>query len=306
MNKLEANISLFIITFFAAIQYVFLAGVPENIPHFAFLCITNLVGFIITTAFFFGELFRLDVKQIGQSCALSSELLLFNVFLLAGARGMDSTVTAAVLSTYFVFIVVLSAILFHLRTDAGIITGCTMVLLGLFLIMDADIFALWNRNIFYLFLSDLSFAVYILTLGRYSSSSNPSILAMGQMFFCFVFSLVFWIGECFITDAAFALPSGPAFWGSVIYISFFIRGLYGIVQTYAQRYVSALNTSLIFSTEIIITMAMSPLLASFSGSEPEAVTPLRITGAVIMVLGILMNEPAVSSRVFGLLGRRTS
>ncbi|MDY6432372.1 MAG: hypothetical protein SPK67_05940, partial [Synergistales bacterium] len=66
MNKIEANISLFAITFFASIQYVFLAGVPADLSHFAFMCITNLIGFLMTFAFFFGELFRLDAKQIIQ------------------------------------------------------------------------------------------------------------------------------------------------------------------------------------------------------------------------------------------------
>ena len=60
MNKLEANVSLVIITFFAAIQYIFLSAIPDTVSHFAFLCITNLIGFLITLAFFFGELFRLD------------------------------------------------------------------------------------------------------------------------------------------------------------------------------------------------------------------------------------------------------
>ena len=47
MNKLEANISLLIITFFAAVQYVFLAWVPESVSRFAFLCVTNLAGFLV-------------------------------------------------------------------------------------------------------------------------------------------------------------------------------------------------------------------------------------------------------------------
>ena len=41
MNKLEANVSLVIITFFAAIQYIFLSAILDTVSHFAFLCITN-------------------------------------------------------------------------------------------------------------------------------------------------------------------------------------------------------------------------------------------------------------------------
>ena len=64
MSRLEANISLLIITFLGSVQYIFLAGVPESVSHFAFLCITNLVGFLITLAFFFGELFRTKYYRV--------------------------------------------------------------------------------------------------------------------------------------------------------------------------------------------------------------------------------------------------
>ncbi|MBO7622226.1 MAG: hypothetical protein J6T06_17070, partial [Victivallales bacterium] len=98
MSKLEANVSLFIITFFAAIQYAFLSGVPASVSYFAFLCITNLIGFLIVLAIFFNELFRLDAKLIKQSAILSIELFGFNLFILLGAKNMDTTVTACVLS----------------------------------------------------------------------------------------------------------------------------------------------------------------------------------------------------------------
>ena len=95
------------------------------------------------------------------------------------------------------------------------------------------------------------------------------------------------------------VPLNPEFWGSVLYISFFIRGLYGIIQVYAQRYVSALNTSLIFSTEIIMTMAVSPLLSEFLGTPPDIISWPRIIGGVVIVIGILMTEP----KFFGALRR---
>lgn len=55
MNKIEANIALFAVVFFAAVQYGFLAGVPADLSQFAFLCITNLVGFLWLLRFFSGN-----------------------------------------------------------------------------------------------------------------------------------------------------------------------------------------------------------------------------------------------------------
>ena len=292
MNKLEANVSLLIITFFAAIQYVFLIWVPDSAPHFAFLCVTNLIGFLMSLAFFFGELFRLDLKQVKQSMVLSAELIVFNLFMLLGASGVGPTMTDALLSTDFVFISIIIFFLYRQIPDRETLYGVALVLLGLFLMADADVKGLWNWHVLSLIVSETAFAFYIISLGAYASSSNPSIIAMGQMFFCFLFALALWPVEAALYGTPLSLPSNVEFWGCVIYVSFFIRALYGIVQVYAQRYVSPLNTSLIFSTEIVMTMAVSPLLTRLVGTAPERITPLRATGGAVIMLGVLMAEPA--------------
>ncbi len=297
MNKLSANISLYIITFFAAVQYAFLSSVPDTVSNFAFLAVTNLIGFLITFAVFFRELRRLDKKQVVQSVVLSLELFAFNVFLLLGSRGMSATVVACVLSSYFAFIVILSFLIFHKAPDKNKVVAVFIVLFGVFLMMNADLMGLMDPHILYLLAADVFFALYLLTAEQYATTSTPSILAMGQTLFNFLIALACWAGESLIVKQPMSLPVDPAFWGSVFFISFFIRGLYGIVQIYAQRYVSPLNVSLIFSTEIIMTMAVSPLLVTLFNVEPDQITPLRILGALVMVLGILTADSGVTDAV---------
>ena len=139
MNRLSANISLYIITFFAAVQYAFLANVPDSVSNYAFLAVTNLIGFLITFAVFFQELKRLDKKQVIQSFVLSLELFAFNMFLLLGSRGMSATVVACVLSSYFAFIVILSFLIFHKVPDKNKVIAVFIVLAGVFLMMDGTI-----------------------------------------------------------------------------------------------------------------------------------------------------------------------
>ncbi len=297
MNKLSANISLYIITFFAAVQYAFLANVPDTVSNFAFLTVTNLIGFLITFAVFFRELNRLDKKQVFQSFALSLELFAFNVFLLLGSRGMSATVVACVLSSYFAFIVILSFLIFHKSPDKNKVIAVFIVLFGVFLMMDANLMELMDLHILYLIAADFFFALYLLTAEQYATTSNPSLLAMGQTMFNCLIALACWIGESVLNKQPMTLPADPAFWGSVFFISFFIRGLYGIMQIYAQRYVSPLNVSLIFSTEIIMTMAVSPLLVMLFNVEPERITPLRVVGALVMVFGILTADSSVSDAI---------
>ena len=303
MNRLEANISLFFITFFASVQYVFLIWVPDSVPHFAFLCITNLIGLIMSLAFFFGELFRLDMKQVKHSMILSVELVVFNIFLLIGVSGLGPAMTNAILSTNFVFIAAIAFLEYKQIPDTETFIGIFVVLVGLMLMSEARISDFMNIGVLYLTASNIAFAFYVVSVGKYSSSSNPAIIAMGQMFFCFLFSLILWIAEVIVKGIKFSLPGNPEFWGSVLYVSFFIRGLYGIIQVYAQRYISPLNTSLIFSTEIIMTMAVSPLLAEFLGTPPDIVTWPRIIGGFVIVFGIMMTEPQFFAWLRGLVVR---
>ena len=308
MNKLEANVLLLMISIFDAIQYVFLSYVPEDVSHFAFLCMTNLVGFIMTLAFFFEELFRLDTKQVLQSLVLAAELMVFDIFMLLGSSGVDPTMTAAVISSYFLFIVIISVAFLGQSVEKSSIVGIIIVFVGLFFILDMDITGLWDRHILYLVIADIAFATYTITVGYYASASNPSILSMGHNLFCFLFTLILWVGESWFYKMPFTLPSERQFWGIVIYIGFFIRGLYTVIQIYAQRYVSALNTSLVLSSGIVITMAVSPVLSALFSTEPEVITPYKIIGSVIMVAGLLTTEPEFVSTVRKMLhaGKKVS
>lgn len=289
MNKLEANLSLLAITFFAAIQYVFLANVPASVSNFAFMSVTNLIGFFISLAFFFGELYRLDKKQVYQSLLLAGELFGFNIFLLLGSSGMDASVVSCIVTAYFVFVPLIMLVMRRkVGRSSGI--GVVLVLVGVFFVMDADVSNFADVRIIYLLLADVLFALYIITVERFCSKSNPSILAMGQMLFGFLFSFFIWSAESIFKGQSLVLPTDLNFWGSVVFISIFIRGLYGVVQIYAQRYVSALNTSLIFSTEVVITLLVSPVLSQLIGSKPSAITPLKLIGCLVIVGGVLVAD----------------
>ena len=297
MNKIEANIALFAVMFFAAVQYGFLAGVPADLSQFAFLCITNLVGFFMAFAFFFGELFRLDVIQIKQSAILSLELIGFNLFLMMGAQHIAPVVVSSIVSGYFIFILIFEIIFEHKFPDKFSVISVFTVLTGLFLMMNADMASLFNIYILYILLSDICVAVYVMHIGKFASSSNPAILAMGQMFFCFIFSLILWIGEIFFTDVTFSLPTDRDFWVGVIYISFFVRFFDSIIRIYAQKYISPLNTALINSSGLVITLFVSPMISPLFGLESEKITLFKMIGSIFIILGIMIMEPGFFAAV---------
>ena len=285
------------ITFFSSLQYVFLAGVPSYIPNSSFVCITSFIGFLLLFFIFFGELFRIDKNHIIQSAVLACELFLFNYFLLLGSIGLDAVTISCVVSAYFVFIPIIEFIFFKSLPKISKVLSILIALIGILFIMDWKISDFYNKNVLYLLIADFAMAGYVVSTGYFANRSNPAILSMGQLLFISIISFISWNIEVNKSGSKIALPLEPTFWGSVIFISFFIRGLYTVVQTYAQRFVSALNTSLIFSTEIIITMLTSSTISRFFGLKVSEST-ININsyiGAMLMLCGIFISDSSVLS-----------
>ena len=284
--------SLVIITFFASIQYSFLKGVPENISTFEFLFITSLIGFFLLLFVFFNELFRVDLNHMKQCAILSIESFIYSFLLILGSKGMDSTTVSSVVSSYFIFIPVLEFIIFKSKPQKNILIAIVLVLSGVFLIMGLDIDTLASHRIIFLIMTDIMIAINIITIGVFAKGSNPAILAMGQLFFTTIISLVLWTIESKINGALMVIPREPQFWGSTIFISFFIRGIYTVVQIYAQRYVSPVNAALIFSSEIIMTMFASSFVLHFLNYESteSPITLVKAVGVIVMLAGILISD----------------
>lgn len=226
---------------------------------------------------------------------LSLENFIFNLFVLLGSKGVAATTISCVLSSYFVFIPIIELIVFKSKPQRSTVIAIFTVLVGVFFMMDCKAETLLSRNVLFLIIADIAFAIYLITSGRYAVGSNPSILAMGQLFFNFIIALICWSVVNAINGTKFYFSTEPAFWGAVLFISFFIRAFYSVIQIYAQRFVSPLNTSLIFSTEIIMTMLLSSVISGYFGMivPDEPISVYRTMGAIIMVIGILIADPGV-------------
>ena len=265
---------------------------PDSISTFEFLFITALIGFILVFFIFFNELFRIDLRHIRQCLVLAIQSFVFNVFLVLGSKDIDSTTVSSVISSYFVFIPLLEFILYKTLPKINIIIAIAMVCIGIPLIVGLNVENFHNKRIMFLILADLTIALNIVTIGNFARGSNPAILAMGQLFFTTIISFVCWCIESKINNVVMIVPTEPMFWGSAIFISFFIRGLYTIVQVYAQRYVTPVNAALIFSSEIIMTLLLSGFVYNFVFNEPydEKITIPKVIGVIFMLMGILTSE----------------
>lgn len=290
MSRFRANICLFVITFFAGIQYAFLKNIPSYVPPFLFLFLTNVIGFLFGFIILRKELHKADRKHMKCSMVLAALLLGFYVFMLLGARTLETTVISFVMASYIIFVPAIALILKRpVRKEQ--LAGVVLVLIGLALSMGVDLSGFRNISIGYLVIADIFFACYIVVSGKWAQSLNPSVLTLGQLFFGSLFSFV----GCMLQSGGTLppLPPDKRFWVSVLFVALCIRTIYSLGQLYAQRYVSSIQVSLIFSTEIIVTMLMAPLLSKLLGTTPEVIQGWKVAGGLVILSGVIVSDGAL-------------
>lgn len=289
MNKLEANLVLLSVTFFWGVQYIFLKNVPEEVSSFAFLAVTNGIGFVLVLAAFFGELLKITWKLVLKSLILAVLLFCFNIFLTMGSKLEEASTTSFLAAAYIVFIPVIMRALGKPISKSSLL-GLSAVLLGIFLAAGVS-FRGQGAGWVLLIAADVFFAVYMVAVEQMAGDCNPVLLSIGQMFFGMLFGLAGWLAGS--PETFLKLPADKNFWSSVLVIAVFIRGFTTVMQVYAQRYVTALNASLIFSLEIVFTLCTSLFLPAMIGGKTEEMTWMKAAGCLCIIAGVLVSGGAL-------------
>ena len=298
MNKSRfATLGLIFITVLAAIQYVFLINVPDTVSTFSFMCITNVIGFVILGITQFKKILTMQKKTWMKGALFALELCGFNFFLLMGSRNMDSVIISSVVSMYFIFI---TPLLLLLKKRVNFLSGIASVVavIALLLMFGAETDKLFSSaNIIYLFLADIFFAAYVVSISLLGEDEDSVQLTMSQMIFSVVFAFAGWIIESILGYGTFSLPKETNFWISALFIGVCIRAAYSLIQITCQKYVPALNASLIFSSEIIFTLLLNPIMCRLFGDTPANVTVYQVIGCVLFLIATLLVDDNTMSKV---------
>ena len=296
-TQLVSTIALILITCLAAIQYVFLRNVPDSVTTFSFICITNLIGLVIVGVVRFKKLIGISKTTLLKGAILAIELTGFNFFLMLGSRHLDTVIISSVVSLYFVFI---TPMLLLLKKKVSFFSGIATVIaiISLLLMCGTDTDVLFaSVDVLYLVIADLFFAAYVVSVSIIGENEDSTRLTLSQMIFACLFAFIGWIIENRLTHSSFSLPTNADFWISALFIGVCIRAIYGIVQISAQKHVSALKTSLIFSAEIIITMGINPLMCTILGISYTNATFFQLIGGVLLVVATLMVDEIVMNKL---------
>ena len=184
-----ATLGLIFITFLAAIQYIFLQNVPDDVSTFAFVCITNLIGLIILGLVQIKKVVNIKGRTLAKGIIFAVELTGFNYFVLLGSKNLDVVVVSSVVSLYFIFI---TPLLLLLRKKVSFFSAIASVIavIALLLMFGADTDALFSsREVVYLIIADMFFAAYVVSVSILGENEESSQLTFAQMLFSAIFAL---------------------------------------------------------------------------------------------------------------------
>lgn len=292
-----STIGLIVITILAAIQYIFLQNVPDSVSTFAFLCITNTIGFLLMGILRFDRIRRLKKQTLKKGIVLAIELTGFNFFLLLGSRHLDAVMISSLVSLYFVFI---TPLLLLLKKKVNFFSAIATVIavIALLLMFGADTNAMFSSiDVVYLIIADIFFAAYVIGVSILGEGEESIQLSFSQMLFSAIFGLAGWGIECLIAHKRLSLPTDSRFWISAVFIGLFIRGIYGVIQIAAQKHVSELKASLIFASEIIITLITNPIMCRIFHMEYTKATGFQIVGCILFIIATLLVDDKILKKL---------
>lgn len=259
-------------------------------PLFAFLAVRFLIASLVLAVPAAPRLRSLGRR--GWTAGASLGLLLGLGYALQTAGLERTTVSSAgfITGLYVVFTPVLGLLLF--RTEVGRIVwlGVALSAGGLALLSGVGVGD--PRGDLLVLLGSAAYSLQIVLMERYAPRYDAVAFTQAEMIAAFAgFAVVA------VVLGQLELPSGWTVWYALLVTGIFASALGFLVQTWAQRRISAARTAIAF--------AMEPVFAGIFGFwlAGDRLGAIGWTGCALIMAGIVVAEPEAGRTLGRLVGR---
>jgi drug/metabolite transporter (DMT)-like permease len=260
-------------------------------PLFAFLAVRFLIAAVVLAAPAAPRLRSLGRQGWIAGTALG--LLLAVGYALQTAGLQRTTVSSAgfITGLYVVFTPLLGLLLFRTRVGRAVWLGVALAVAGLALLSGVG--AGDPAGDLLVLAGSAAYSLQIALMERYAPRYDPVAFTQAEMMAAF--------GGFAIVAVALGqveVPHGWTVWGALLVTGIFASALGFLVQTWAQRRISASRTAIAF--------AMEPVFAGIFGFwlAGDRLGAVGWTGCALIMAGILVAEPEAARTLRRLVGRR--
>jgi drug/metabolite transporter (DMT)-like permease len=261
-------------------------------PLFAFLAVRFLIASLVLAVPAAPRLRTLG--RPGWTAGVSLGLLLGLGYALQTAGLERTTVSSAgfITGLYVVFTPLLGLLLF--RTPAGRLVwlGVALSVGGLALLSGVGVGD--PRGDLLVLLGSAAYSLQIVLMERFAPRYDAVAFTQAEMLAAFAgFAVVA------VARGQLELPSGWTVWYALLVTGIFASALGFLVQTWAQRQISASRTAIAF--------AMEPVFAGLFGFwlAGDRLGVVGWSGCALIMAGILVAEPEAGRTLRRLVGRRS-
>jgi len=250
-------------------------------PLFAFLAVRFAIASATLAPVAAGRIRGLGRE--GAVAGVSLGLLLAVGYALQTAGLQRTTVSAAgfVTGLYVVFTPVIALGLFRVRIGPAAWGGVALATAGLALLSGVEAGSPSGDAL--VLGGAAAFALQIVLMERYAPRFDALAFTFVEMLAAFA-----GFGVVAIGLGDLELPRGWTVWGALLVTGVFASALAYLVQTWAQRRMSATRTALVF--------ALEPVWAGFFGFAlaGDRLGPFGWAGCAVIMVGIVLSEPAAA------------
>ena len=284
---MPALLPLIAVTAVWGFTFVQVKDAVEIYPLFAFLA----VRFAIATATL-APAAAPRLRGVDWRAGTMLGLFLALGYALQTAGLARTTVSSAgfITGLYVVFTPIFAYVLFRIRASRAVWVGVAFAVAGLALLSGVGVGDLVGDLL--VLAGAAAYSLQIALLERHAPRNDPIALAFVQMVAAFVaFGLVA------LALGQVEVPRGWVVWSALIVTGVFASALAFLVQTWAQRRISAARTALAF--------ALEPVWAGFFGYwlAGDRLGVVGWAGAALIMVGIVVAEPAASAALRRLVRR---
>jgi drug/metabolite transporter (DMT)-like permease len=286
---LPALLALVVVTAVWGVTFVQVKDAVAIYPLFAFLA----VRFAIATLTLAPVAAR-RLRGVGWGAGTLLGLLLALGYALQTAGLERTTVSSAgfITGLYVVFTPIFAFALFRIRAGRALWAGVGLALVGLALLSGIGAGVGDPVGDLLVLLGSAAYSLQIALMERYARRYDP-------VAFTFVEMLAAFLGFAVIAVALgqVEVPRGWTVWSALIVTGVFASALGFLVQTWAQRQLSAARTALLFAMEPVWTAIFGYWLAG------DRLGAVGWAGAGLIMAGIVVAEPTAANALRRLIRR---
>jgi drug/metabolite transporter (DMT)-like permease len=285
-----ALLALLVVTAVWGYTFVPMKDAVAVYPLFAFLAVRFAIASAVLAVPSARRLRGLGLRGWRAGTALGLLLALGYALQTAGLERTTVSSAGFITGLYVVFTPLLAFALFRTRVGRPVWLGVALALVGL--AMLSGVGAGDPIGDLLVLLGSAAYSVQIVLMERYAPRYDPLAFTQAEMLAAFAgFTVVA------VALGQLELPSGWTVWYALLVTGIFASALGFLVQTWAQRRLSAARTAIAF--------AMEPVWAGIFGFwlAGDRLGAVGWGGCAVIMAGIVVAEPEAAKTLRRLVGR---